>query len=79
MESIGRQLVDIAQQTVPSITSADVFDGFNKKEDIIIVDVREPDEWAEGHIDGAILLSRGRIEGRIEELIPNRDSRVIAH
>ena len=79
MESIGRQLVDIAQQTVPSITSADVFDRFDKNEDIIIVDVREPDEWAEGHIDGAILLSRGRIEGRIEELIPNRDSRVITH
>lgn len=79
MESIGRQLVDIAQQTVPSVTSADVFDWYNKNEDIIVVDVREPDEWAEGYIDGAILLSRGRIEGRIEELIANRDSRVITH
>ena len=79
MESIGRQLVDIAQQTVPSVTSADVFEWYNKNEDIIVVDVREPDEWAEGHIDGAILLSRGRIEGRIEELIANRDSRVITH
>ena len=79
MESIGRQLVDIAQQTVPSVTSKDVFDWYNKNEGIIVVDVREPDEWAEGHIDGAILLSRGRIEGRIEELVANRDSRVVTH
>ena len=37
---------------------------------LVILDVREPDEWANGHIEGATLLSRGRIGGRLEELIP---------
>ncbi|MQF70276.1 hypothetical protein FIM12_08105, partial [SAR202 cluster bacterium AD-804-J14_MRT_500m] len=66
MESIGRQMVDIAEKTVPSVTIKEVFDWHNNQENILVVDVREPDEWAEGHIEGAILLSRGRIEGRIE-------------
>ena len=45
----------------------------------MILDVREPNETAEGHIEGAVLLPRGRLELRIEEVIPDKDTWIVAH
>ena len=38
----------------------------------LILDVREPDEHAQGVIPGATLLPRGLLEGRIEAIAPQR-------
>lgn len=37
-----------------------------------IVDVREPDEWAQGHIPGAIHIPLGTLAARRRELDPAR-------
>ena len=37
-----------------------------------IVDVREPDEWDEGHIPGAIHIPLGDLAARLGELDPTR-------
>ena len=42
-----------------------------KSGDTLIVDVREPDEWDEGHIPGAKNFSRGTVELEIEEKVPD--------
>ena len=38
----------------------------------VLVDVRERDEWEEGHIPGAIHVPRGYLESRIEQTAPDR-------
>jgi rhodanese-related sulfurtransferase len=45
--------------------------------DLQLVDVREPDEWAAGHIEGAILLPLGEVTVRARELDPERPVVVI--
>jgi rhodanese-related sulfurtransferase len=45
----------------------------------VIVDVRDKDEWDEGHIPGAIHMSRGTIELDIEEKVPDPNAMVICH
>jgi phage shock protein E len=45
----------------------------------VIVDVREKDEWDEGHIPGAMHMSRGTIELDIEEKVPNQNAMIICH
>jgi rhodanese-related sulfurtransferase len=45
----------------------------------VIVDVREQDEWDEGHIPGAIHMSRGTIELDIEEQVPDTNKMIICH
>lgn len=79
MADIGRKMVEIAQGTVSSMPAADVNNKMASGEPLVVLDVREPDEWANGHIEGATLLSRGRIEGRLEELVPDKSTPIVAH
>jgi len=39
--------------------------------DVFVVDVREQDEWDEGHIPGAVHIPRGNLESRIERAAPD--------
>ena len=79
MVDIGRKMGEIAQSTVPSVGVKEVHDRVQSGEPVVILDVREPDEWANGIIESATLLSRGRIEGRLEETVPNKDAAVVIH
>jgi rhodanese-related sulfurtransferase len=50
-----------------------------KSAEAVIIDVRDKDEWAEGHIPGAAHLSRGTIEFDIEEKVPDLNAMIICH
>jgi rhodanese-related sulfurtransferase len=49
-------------QVVPSVSAADV------PADAAVLDVREPDEWAVGHIPGALHVPLSDVPSRLEEL-----------
>lgn len=79
MENIGRRMTEIAQAAVASVSAQEVYERRNAGETIIVLDVREPDEWAQGHIEGATLLARGRLEGRVEDVVADKNACIIAH
>jgi molybdopterin/thiamine biosynthesis adenylyltransferase/rhodanese-related sulfurtransferase len=43
------------------------------------VDVREGDEWSEGHIPGALHIPRGNLESRIEAAVPDRQATIVLY
>jgi sulfur-carrier protein adenylyltransferase/sulfurtransferase len=43
------------------------------------IDVREDDEWQEGHIPGAVHVPRGYLESRIESVVPNKATPVVVY
>jgi rhodanese-related sulfurtransferase len=45
----------------------------------VIIDVREPNETADGHVEGAHLFPRGVLESRIEDNVPERGADVILY
>ncbi len=45
----------------------------------ILIDVREKDEWTEGFIPGARWISRGYLEQRIEDQVPEKSSEIILY
>jgi sulfur-carrier protein adenylyltransferase/sulfurtransferase len=45
----------------------------------VVVDVREQDEWDEGHIPGAVHVPRGHLESRIERLAPDTARPVVVY
>ena len=48
-------------------------------EEFLLLDVREPDEYATAHIDGALLLPLAELESRLGELAKWKGARVVAH
>ena len=55
---------------VPEVTGEELA---HRKEPVLFVDVREPDEYAGGHIPGALLISLGELEKRCGEIPRGRD------
>src|SRR5205809_1464314 len=47
--------------------------------DTAVVDVRERDEWDEGHLPGAVHVPRGNLEARIETAVPDKARPVLLY
>ena len=45
----------------------------------VLLDVRESDEWRQGHLEGAIPLPRGFLEIKVETAIPDKTTPIIAY
>jgi rhodanese-related sulfurtransferase len=72
------KLVTDAKKRITEISPADAA-AKSQSGEAIIVDVREKDEWDEGHIPGAIHMSRGTIELDIEEKVPDTNAMIVCH
>jgi molybdopterin/thiamine biosynthesis adenylyltransferase/rhodanese-related sulfurtransferase len=73
---------DLLQQVKSEIDEVDVpraRDLLAGTEPPLLVDIRELDEWTEGRIPGAIHLSRGLLESRIEQAAPDRTQPIILY
>ena len=44
-----------------------------------LVDVREASEWEQGHLPGAVHISKSYVEQQIEQAVPDRDAPVILY
>lgn len=55
-----------------TIDTADLGSRLRRGEDLVIVDVREPGEWAQGTIEGAHRIFVGELERRLDELPRDR-------
>ena len=73
------KIVDDAKSRVKETDVSSVLARMKAGEKIILVDVREDNEWAKGRISGAIHLSKGVIERDIEAAIPNKMAEIILY
>ncbi len=74
-----RELLARVKEEIVEISSMDAQALHNSSDAPLFVDVREPDEWEEGHIPGAIHITRGRLESRIEGLVPDRSRPLVVY
>jgi molybdopterin/thiamine biosynthesis adenylyltransferase/rhodanese-related sulfurtransferase len=65
-----RDLLAAARRVVPEVTAQETRETPGRR----LIDVREQDEWDQGHIPGAVHLSKGFIETRIEDAVPDRST-----
>src|SRR5579875_2172546 len=45
----------------------------------VVLDVREPDEYQQGALPGALHIPRGHLESQIEGRVPDRDAHIVVY
>ena len=73
------KLVQEAKKHVKETNVAEVKRRSDAGEKFLLVDVREDNEWAKGHVPGAVHLSKGIIERDIEQRVPDTTAKVILY
>jgi len=86
MGEASRQIMRQARRQVPEWTPTQVREALAEQheagrdqQDIVLVDVREKNEWNEGYIPGAIHVPRGFLELQIEEAVPDKSKTVVLY
>jgi sulfur-carrier protein adenylyltransferase/sulfurtransferase len=74
-----RELLAQVRTEIDEISSIEAQERLDSSDGTLFVDVREPDEWEEGHIPGAIYTGRGRLEQRVEGLIPDKSRPLVVY
>jgi rhodanese-related sulfurtransferase len=52
---------------------------YDRRTEVQIIDVREPDEWAAGHIGEALHIPMDEVPGRLDELEHDRPVVAVCH
>ena len=69
---------DLLRQVRSEIQEVTV-DEARAAKDTVFLDVREADEWSNGHVPGAVFVPRGYLEQRIEEKIGDKAARIVLY
>jgi rhodanese-related sulfurtransferase len=72
-------MVAAAKAVVPALTAEQVQAKVQAGEPFVILDVREKEEYDQGHIAQARLLPRGLLEFRINDIVPDKSTNLILH
>jgi rhodanese-related sulfurtransferase len=70
-------LIAEAKSRIAELTPGDVQERRARGDAFVLLDVREPNEWALGHIPGAMHIPRGVMESAIETRVPREQEVVI--
>lgn len=73
------QLVQLAKQQIQEISPQELKQWLAGGEEITLVDVRERDEFVQGHLPGATFIPRGFLELQIEQHQPDRTKPVVVY
>ena len=73
------KLVNDAKARVQEIDLAAIRRCATPDEPHLLVDTREDNEWAAGHVAGAVHLSKGIIERDIETKVPDKDTKLVLY
>jgi rhodanese-related sulfurtransferase len=82
-----KEMIHEAAGSVDDISAADLQRALDRGEVDLVIDVREPGEWSEGHIPGAMHVPRGMLELRAAsdspvaepKLTERRDARIVTY
>src|ERR1700686_3770142 len=73
------KLVTVAKAKIKETNVADVKRRINAGENLMLTDVGEDNEWAQGHLPGALHLGKGIIERDFEQRLPQTDAKLVLY
>ena len=79
MAKTYQELMTEARDSVPEVTIDEVQAQMENGARPTLLDVREREEYREGHLEGSVPLPRGFLEMRIEEAVPDKSTPIVAY
>ncbi len=79
MAKTYQELMAEARDSVPEVTIDEVQAQMGNGARPTLLDVREREEYREGHLEGSVPLPRGFLEMRIEEAVPDKSTPIVAY
>ena len=76
---VVKDMVSKAKATITKVSAADVKAAIDKKENAVYLDVRDPNEYAAGHLPGALNVSRGTLEFAIWGKVPDQNAKIYVY
>ena len=72
-------LVERARRGIVEVSPAELKARLASPRPPLLVDVREDSEWAQGRLPGAVHMSRGTLERRLEAAAPDAETEVVLY
>lgn len=80
MSRINRdQLVALAKSEISEMSAQELKQQVENGKQLTVVDIREREEWVQGHIPNSVFIPRGYLELQIEQNQPDRDAPVVVY
>jgi rhodanese-related sulfurtransferase len=76
---VVQEMVAKAKASIKIVPPAEVKAMLDKKDKVIYLDVRDPGEYAAGHLPGAINISRGTLEFVVFNKIQDQNANIIVY
>jgi len=76
---VVQEMVAKARAAIKVVPAADVKAMIEKKENMILLDVRDGGEYSAGHLPGAMNISRGTLEFNVFGKIPDQNTKVYVY
>lgn len=74
-----KQLVDEAKRSIKEIEAAELKSMQQSRQNFTLIDVREPDEVAQGAIAGSEALPRGQLEHKIDTITTDKEQPIVCY
>ena len=74
-----RELLQQAKSRIREVDTAAAEAAISATPGTVVLDVREPDEYEQGALPGAVHIPRGHLESQVESRIVDRDAPVVIY
>ncbi len=76
---VAKEMVAKAKAAIKVVSAEDVKAAIDKKEKAVFLDVRDPNEYAAGHLPGSMNISRGTLEFNVLNKIPDQNAKIYVY
>src|SRR5881296_379165 len=74
-----KELLNDAKKQIKEVSAQEVRDKLNPDNGFTLLDVREGDEWEQGHLDNAVFLPRGFLEVKADKTLADKNQPVVVY
>src|SRR5207248_10556096 len=74
-----KEILDQAKRQIKEVSVQEVREKLNPANGFTLLDVREGDEWEQGHLDTAVFLPRGFLEQKADKTLPNKQQPIVVY